>query len=505
MPVALPNREEMKEIGAACGLNLSADEIEAYLSLMPTYIASYNTVDGMADVLPPVRYPRAPGYRPKGADNPLNGWAWKATIKGAPEGPLKGLSVALKDNVMVAGMPMSNGTRHLENYVPELDATVVTRLLDAGATVLGKAECECLCLSGASHTGAHGPVHNPRKPGHSAGGSSSGSAALVGAGVVDLALGCDQGGSIRMPAAYSGVCGLKPTWGLVPYSGIMPIEMALDHAGPITRTVRDNARMLQAIAGPDEFDPRQPKLFAPPPYAALLEGGAAGLRIAVVKEGFGWPNAEADVEAKVRAAAGLFAKLGAQVEEISIPLHRQGIDIWQPIALDGLSATLMGGEGFGSGRPDLYVTSLMAHHARWREQAASLAPTVKLLTMLGHHIRKLHGLHYYGKAMNLSRRLRAAYDAALKEHDILLMPTVPLKATKLPTPDAGPIEVVRRAHELLFNTAPFNATHHPALSIPCGLSDGLPIGLQLIGRHFDEVTLYRAAHAFEQAADWTTL
>jgi amidase len=382
-----------------------------------------------------------------------------------------------------------------------MDATIVTRLLDAGAVILGKAHCEYFCLSGGSHTSAAGPVHNPRKHGYSAGGSSSGSAALVAAGEVDMAIGGDQGGSIRMPASYCGIYGLKPTWGLVPYTGVMPIEIFVDHTGPMTATVKDNALMLEVLAGDDGYDPRI-KAPATVSYSEALSGGVKGMKIAVVKEGFGWANSEADVDAKVRAGAKLFEKLGAQVTEVSIPMHLVGGAIWTPIGAEGLTQTMMWGDGYGVSRSDLYSTALMDFHRGWRWRADELSETTKLMTMLGTYINQQFGSRFYGKAVNISRRLKAAYDSVLAEHDLLLMPTLPLKATKLPEPGAPREEIIARAFEMLPNTAPFDITHHPAMSIPCGLGDGLPIGMMLVGKAFDEATIYRAAYAFEQAGDW---
>ena len=168
-----------------------------------------------------------------------------------------GRTVALKDTVLLAGVPLMNGASVMEGYVPEVDATIVTRMLDAGATITGKAVCEYFCLSGSSFTSATGPVHNPVKYGYSAGGSSSGSAALVGSGAVDMSIGGDQAGSIRIPAAFSGIVGMKPTHGLVPYSGIMSMEVSIDHIGPMTANVADNALLLEVLAGPDGYDNRQ--------------------------------------------------------------------------------------------------------------------------------------------------------------------------------------------------------------------------------------------------------
>jgi amidase len=405
---------------------------------------------------------------------------------------------------MLAGVPMMNGASTLEGYVPNIDATVVTRILDAGGTIVGKAHCEYFCLSGGSHTSAAGPVHNPRRMGYSAGGSSSGSAALVAAGEADMALGGDQGGSIRMPASFCGIYGMKPTHGLVPYTGIMPIEIFVDHTGPMTANVADNALLLEVLAGPDGYDPRQYDVRVHP-YTEALGKGVGGLRIGVVTEGFRQANAEEDVDAKVRTAAERLARLGATVAEVSIPMHLLGPAIWTPIGTEGLTQTMMWGDGYGVSRPDLYVTSLMDFHRNWRTRANELSETTKAFTLLGTYIRRQHGSRYYGKAVNIVRRLRAAYDAALAQHDLLLMPTTPIKATRLPGPDASREEIVEKALNMISNTAPFDLTHHPAMAVPCGMSDGLPLSMMLIGRHFDEPTIYRAAHAFEQSGDWTTM
>ncbi|MFQ5956061.1 MAG: amidase [Kiloniellales bacterium] len=503
MAVKAPTAEQLLEIAEDIGLELTHQDAVSFAGLIEPSIEEYNVVDAMPDALPRVKYPRTPGYRPTADENPYNAWYYKTAVKGAARGKLKGKTVALKDNVMLAGVPMMNGASTLEGYVPEIDATIVSRILDAGGEIVGKAHCESFCLSGGSHTNATGPVHNPHKHGYSAGGSSSGSAALVAASEVDMAIGGDQGGSIRIPAAYCGVYGLKPTHGLVPYTGIMPIEVSVDHTGPMTATVRDNALLLEAIAGPDGIDPRQINVKTHP-YTKALEGGVAGMKIAALSEGFGFENSEADVDACVREAAGRLKALGATVEEVSIPMHLVGPAISTPIAIEGIAQTMMWGDGYGHGRSDLYVTSLMDFHRGWRQRANELAETTKLYLLLGTYIARHHGFRYYGKAMNISRRLIAAYDAVLADYDLLLMPTVPVKATPLPTLEGGREEDIARAAatEMFANTAPFDITHHPAMSLPCGLRDGLPVGMQLVGRQFDESTIYRAAYAFEQAGDW---
>jgi amidase len=502
--VQVPTPDQLRAAAAEMGLSLTDKDVESFVHLMRPSIAAYNAVDLMPDNLPPVRYPRTPGYRPAGDENRYNAWYVKTTVEGAPAGKLKGKRIVLKDNIMLAGVPMMNGAATLQGYVPDVDATVVERILDAGATIIGKAHCESFCLSGGSHTSALGPVHNPRRMGYSAGGSSSGSAALVAAGEADMALGGDQGGSIRMPASFCGIYGMKPTHGLVPYTGIMPIEIFVDHTGPMTRSVADNALLLEVLAGPDGYDPRQYNVQVKN-YTEALGQDISGLRIGVVSEGFRQANAEEDVNAKARAAADRFGKLSARVDEVSIPMHLLGPAIWTPIGTEGLTQTMMYGDGYGVSRPDLYVTSLMDFHRNWRARANELSETTKLFTLLGTYIRRYHGSRYYGKAMNIVRRLTAAYDAALTEYDLLLMPTTPIKATKLPEPDATREEIVEKAINMISNTIPFDLTHHPAMAVPCGMSDGLPVSVMLIGRHFDEPTIYRAAHAFEQSGDWTSM
>ncbi|CAG0996907.1 Amidase [Rhizobiaceae bacterium] len=504
MSVRRPTLEQMRSLVGGLGMSMGDREMIDYMTVMEGTFQSYDVVDALPDNLPQVKYPRTPGRRPGGAENPLNAWYYKSEVRGAMTGPLQGRTIVLKDNVCLAGVPMMNGASTLEGYTPDVDATVVTRILDAGGTIVGKAHCEYFCLSGGSHTNATGPVHNPYKLGYTAGGSSSGSAALVGAGEVDMAIGGDQGGSIRMPASFCGAYGMKPTHGLVPYTGIMPIEPTIDHAGPITQNVRDNALLLEVIAGDDGLDPRQ---YAPrvDKYTQALGQGVSGLRIGIVREGFGQANSEADVDQKVRRAAERYRELGASVEETSVPMHLQGAAIWTPIALEGLMDTMMHGNGFGTGWRGLYVTSLLDYHANWRSRADELSKSLKISMFVGEYMQRQYRGHYYAKAQNLSRRLRATYDQALSRYDLLIMPTMPMKAQPIPEPDAPLALYIQRAFEMIGNTAPFDASGHPAMSVPCGMSEGLPIGMMLIGKHYDESTIYRAAAAFERLGDWRAM
>jgi amidase len=499
--VKRPTLDQMQEIVSSLHMNMSAGEVAEYLEVLEGTFSSYDRVNQLPDYLPPVRYPRTPGYRPGASENSLNAWAVKAEVRGAAHGPLSGKKVVLKDNVCLAGVPMMNGASTLEGYVPDVDATVVTRILDAGGTIVGKAHCEYFCLSGGSHTSALGPVHNPYKHGYAAGGSSSGCGALVGAGEVEMAIGGDQGGSIRMPSCWSGCYGMKATHGLVPYTGVMPIEATIDHTGPMTATVADNALLLEVIAGADGLDPRQYNVRVDK-YTTALGRGVAGMRIGVVTEGFGWPSSEADVDAKVREGAERLRSLGAIVEDVSIPMHLDGGAIWTPIALEGLMVQMMHGNGMGFNWEGLYTTSLLDAHANWRARANELSRTLKISMMAGQYFIKHYRGHFYAKAQNLSRLLRKSYDDVLARYDLLLMPTLPMKATPLPAANAPLALYCQRGFEMLPNTCSFDVTGHPAMSIPCGMSDGLPIGMMLVARHYNEATIYRAAHAFEQLGDW---
>lgn len=501
MTVQRPTLSQMKDVVIELGMSMSDARVQEFLDVMQGTLDAYDIVDRLPDYLPPVLYPRTSGYRPTAEENPMNAWYVKTEIKGAPRGPLLGRSVALKDNVCLAGVPMMNGASTLKGYTPDLDATIVTRLLDAGATIAGKAHCEYFCLSGGSHTNATGPVHNPHKHGYSAGGSSSGSGALVGSGQIDMAIGGDQGGSIRMPASFCGCYGMKPTHGLVPYSGIMPIENTIDHTGPMTQNVIDNALMLEVIAGADGLDPRQYDVKTDR-YTAAVGRGVSGLRIGVITEGYEQPGAEADVNDKVRAAAETLRRLGATVDEISVPWHLHGVAIWTPIALEGLTQQMMLGNGMGTGWEGLYTTSLLEHHSNWRTRADELSDTLKISMLIGqYHLKHTRG-RYYAKAQNLSRQLRDEFNKVFASYDLLLTPTTPMKAPPIPPSDASLELWCQRAFEMITNTAPFDVTGHPAMSVPCGMSDGLPVGLQIIGRRYDESTIYRAASAFEQAGDW---
>ncbi len=495
--VPLPSVEDLRRLSQAEGWSLADADLAVFRETMSRLLAGYPALESTPEPALPPRYPRTGTTHPTPKDNPLNAWAVKTSIKGASRGLLSGRTVAVKDNVCVAGVPMMNGSRLLDGFVPATDASIVTRLLDAGAEIVGKANCEAFCFSAGSHTSDPAPVLNPHDPTRSAGGSSSGSAALVASRACDMAIGGDQGGSIRIPAALCGIVGLKPTWGLVPYTGIVPIELTIDHTGPMARTTRDCALLLDVIAGPDGLDPRQSAALQPQRYSELLEQGAKGLRFGVMKEGFELPNADPEVNGLVRVSVQRFTGLGANVRDVSVPLHPFGRAVWVAIAAEGgldVVANAMGTNWKGH-----YTTELVEFYTRrWQERANDVPDTVKLVVLAGRWVRQRTGGRYYAKAQNQARALRAAYDAALHDVDLLVMPTVGSVAPKLPLPGSGLASYLAEAFGPPLNTQQFDVTGHPAISVPCGKIGRMPGGMMLVGRHGEDATVLRAAHAFEQ-------
>jgi amidase len=498
VPVPAPSPTDVAQHATELGYTAVAAAADQYAAMITGMLGVYDAVEAVPD---PVVLPGRPPVvhrRPSAAEDPHHAWEVRASIPGAPTGPLSGIRMGIKDSIMVAGLPMANGSDVLADYCPAGDATVVTRVLAAGAEIVGKTANEYFCMSGGSHTAHSGVVHNPHRHGTSAGGSSSGSAVALVTGDADMTLGADQAGSIRMPASWSGVVGLKPTYGLVSYTGIAPLEGFFDHVGPMTRTVADNARLLTVLAGPDGIDPRQRDVRVGD-YLGGIGDGVRGLRVGILTEGFAGPAAEEGVDRTVRAAADTLRDQGATVEDVSVPLHLLGPALWTAIAIEGMAETVLRNQGFAFGRDDHYPVDLMEHLYSRRADVAGRPANVALFTLVGRWVDAYQGRLGYARAVNRTRTLRAAYDHALERFDVLVTPTTPQTARQLPDPADGPGASIQASIEMSANTTPFNITHHPALSVPCGTLDGLPVGIQLIGRHFDEATLYRVGQALETA------
>ncbi|MGD0298923.1 MAG: amidase [Bryobacteraceae bacterium] len=489
--------DELRRDARAVGFDLSDTELAA----IQTYVADFlKAAERVSNAIPPAPAPKygpRNSTRPRASENPLNAWYVTASIKGAPTGPLAGKKIAIKDNVCVAGLPMMNGSKVLEGFVPSSDATVVTRLLDAGAEIAGKSVCESFCMSFGSHTGDTGFVLNPHDRTRTTGGSSSGSAALVASNVVNMAVGCDEGGSIRVPSAFCGIVGLKPTWGLVPFTGIFPLEMTIDHVGPMARTVHDCALMLETMAGPDGLDPRQNALFERQAYTTLMKAGGKGLRIGILKEGFGLPDGEKDVDALVLDAAHRFERAGAVVSTVSVKEHTT-------LALDCLnlvSAAMapVTRDSMGLNWKGHYQLELAEFYVKHRQERAALfPPEVKLWLVIERMLDRTGDGLYYARAQNVALSVRAAYDHALEQVDVLVMPTVAARPPKLPAANVDFATSLKLSDGAALNTPQFDLTGHPGLSVPCGKLDGLPIGMMIVGRHGDDATVLRAGYAFEQ-------
>ena len=504
MPLRIPSARDLERMAAANNFELNDEEAAAYQNLMAVMFSSYETLDQMPQPVVPLKYPdRDPGVRPTPEEDPYNAITRRCTLRGSGSGKLAGKRIALKNNVNVAGMPMELGSLLLEGYIPDTDATIVTRMLDEGADIVAMLNLENFAFSGGGDTSARGPVRNPHNTDHLAGGSSGGSGAALYYDDIDITIGGDQGGSIRIPASWCGVVGLKPTHSLVPYTGIGGIDATFDHAGPMSLTVEESALTLEVIAGKDPLDPRQREVPVQE-YTQFLGRGVRDMRIGVVREGFGTANAEPDVDDAVRRAVSVFGELGAQVSDVSIPEHSTaGAVVWG-LLVEGATAYIQS-NATGHHYQGLYNPGLAEALGKARKaQGKDLPPTLKLILLIGSYMQEQYHGRMYAKAQNLRRPLRATYDRALQDFDVLVMPTTPNKSHRH-VPGRGTKDTISHGWNMLANTAPFDMTGHPALSIPCAKSDGLPVGLMLVGRHFDDGTLFQAAHAFEQHVDWESL
>ena len=334
--------------------------------------------------------------------------------------------------ISVAGVPMMNGAPVLEGYVPDTDATVVTRLLDAGAVIAGKTSCSDHCFSSGGHTAAFGPVRNPRRPSHAPGGSSKGSAAAVAAGDVAMALGADQGGSIRIPASWCGIVGHKPTYGLVPY---YRLPRHRDDARPCRADGRHRRQRRPPAHRHGRRGCARPAPARRHPagglgdYTAGLGQSIKGMRIAVVQEGFGqtaetWgalglPESDPVVDRKVKAAVHHLAKRGAVVNEVSVPMHITGLHIWHAVLVEGATEFMLKGNGVGTNWLGFYDRHFLDFYSRaWRARPNDLPHGVKITLLLGEYMNRHYHGRYYAKAQNLRHHLRAAYDAVLADHEV---------------------------------------------------------------------------------------
>lgn len=411
-------------------------------------------------------------------------------------GPLFGLPIGVKDNIVTEGLETTCASKILEGFNPIYDATVVQKLRDAGMITVGKVNMDEFAMGSANENSSIKPVRNPWNFNHVPGGSSGGSAAAVAAGEVPFTLGSDTGGSIRQPAAYCGVVGMKPTYGRVSRYGLVAFASSLDQIGPITRNVRDNALLLEAISGVDANDSTSANVEVPD-FAAQLTGDIKGLKVAVPKEYLG-EGVSAGVKAQVQAAIDKLKELGATVDEVSLPHSKYALAAYYILSSSEASSNLSRFDGIRYGfraeadnLEDLYLQT----------RAQGFGDEVKRRIMLGTYSLSAGTYDaYYKKAQQVRTLIKQDFDEVFKSYDVIVGPTTPTTAFKLGENIEDPMTVY--ANDIL--TVPINLAGVPAISIPCGFDGDLPVGLQIIGNYFEEGTVYRVADAFERVTDFHT-
>jgi amidase len=498
--------EELHELAASWGFTVADDEAEHFLAVAEAVFQAYDLLESQPSaVAEPVAAVRDPGRVPVEGEDPLNAIVRFCRVRAeGAEGPLAGLRVAVKDAVAIAGVPLTCGSRVLQGFVPAEDSVVAERILVAGGEIVAITNMDDLAFSGGGESSWYGPTLNPWDTGRTAAGSSGGSAAALFYEGVDVAVGGDQGGSIRAPASWCGVVGLKPTHGLVPYTGITGIDQTFDHCGPMGRTTAVVAALLQAIAGKDERDPRQREVPAGdyPAAVSAAPETLAGVRLGVVAEGFGeGVGCESATAAAVRDTVGRLRDLGADIVDVSLPEHLQAGGIAFIGFVEGMTNLMeAGGNGYGwAGRYWQDLAPALA--SGLREHSQELSPQMKVTLVAGRWLKAQYAGALYAKAQNLRPWLRDAYTKALDGVDALIMPTTPWRAHEL-DPELPLADRVLRGWANLGNTYPTDMTGHPAISLPLAEADGLPVGVMLVGRHFDDARLLSLAGTCERALGW---
>lgn len=414
---------------------------------------------------------------------------------GEERGLLFGLPAGIKDNIVTEGIRTTCASQFLKNFDPVYDATVVKKLKAADTITLGKLNMDEFAMGGSNENSSFHPTRNPWNLEHVPGGSSGGSAAAVAAGEAYFTLGSDTGGSIRQPASYCGVVGLKPTYGRVSRFGLVAFASSLDQIGPITKNVEDSAYVLQAISGHDTMDSTSANVEVPD-FVSALTGDVKGLRIAVPKEYIG-EGVDASVKETVMKGLKVLESLGATWEEVSLPHTEYAVASYYLLASSEASSNLARFDGVRYGvRAENPDNLLDLYH---RSRSEGFGSEVKRRIMLGTYALS-SGYYdaYYLKAQKVRTLIKNDFDEVFKNYDVIIGPTAPTTAFKLGSQVENPLTMY--LNDIL--TIPVSLAGVPAISIPCGFADGLPVGMQIIGKAFDESTVLRVAHAFEQHTDY---
>ena len=414
---------------------------------------------------------------------------------GEDPGPLAGVPIAVKDVIVTKGVRTTCGSRLLERYTPPYDATAVTRLEQAGGVILGKTNCDEFAMGSSNENSAYGPVKNPYAPDRVSGGSSGGSAAAVAQGTAVLALGSDTGGSVRQPASFCGVVGVCPTYGRVSRYGLVAFASSLDHIGQFGRSVRDAALLLQTIAGRDECDATS--AFAPvPDYVAALDGKVAGMKIGLPREYF--EHAASETASLIHKGVDVLRGLGCEIRDISLPVTKYAVPCYYIIATAEASSNLARYDGVRyTSRAESHTLSEMYRATR----GAGFGAECKRRIMLGTYVLS-HGYYdaYYLKAQKVRSLIADDFRRAFEEVDAIVTPVAPSPAFKIGEKIDDPLEMYLSD----IYTITGDLAGIPCMSVPCGkTADGLPVGMQILTRHFDETGMFRLADAFEKAGGCT--
>lgn len=416
-------------------------------------------------------------------------------MQNAPTSKLYGLPIGIKDNLVTNGLRTTAASKILENFHPIYDATVIQKLKQAETVTIGKLNMDEFAMGSSNENSGFQKTHNPWDLDRVPGGSSGGSAASVAAGEVLFSLGSDTGGSIRQPASFCGVVGMKPTYGLVSRFGLIAFASSLDQIGPITRNVEDNAYLLTAIAGYDEMDSTSAKVDVPD-YIASLNGDIKGLKIAVPKEYLG-EGVNEEIRKSVMDALAVLEQLGATWEEVSLPHSKYALATYYLLSSSEASANLARFDGVRYGYRTPNAENLIEMYKKTR--AEGFGEEVKRRIMLGTFALS-SGYYdaYYKKAQKVRTLIKQDFEKVFEQYDVIVGPTTPTPAFKFGENTSDPLTMY--ANDIL--TIPVNLAGVPAISVPCGFDQRLPLGLQIIGRHFDESTVYKVAYAFEQATSF---
>jgi len=498
--VRSPSIVDIEETAAYDGIELAHGEAEELSGIVTALVLAAADADKFdPPTISTFETSRDPGRRPSADEDPLNAFIRMCDVPGADDGPLAGWRLGVKDNIAVAGVPMTNGSV-FPPFTPTLDSVVVERILKAGGSIVGTLNMDDHGGGATGVMSAFGPARNPLDPSRTAGGSSGGAGSAVASGAVEAALGVDQGGSGRIPAACCGLATIKATHGLIPTFGVTPIDHSIDFVTPIARGLREVAILLEVIAGEDWRDPQG--IHVPieiPEYHRAEDDGVSDLRIAVVEESITGVDCQPVVIETMDEAVGALEGAGAQVERISAPMWSEASSIFGPYVAH-LVGNMLRTEGGSHGHMG-YIDAdrLHAFAASRRAQSRELNPYVKCWTIASRYLMERYLNVPFAKLHNSRLESRRRISELLDTWDLLITPTVPFTAPKLPNAPTPIADLLADSKaSVAFNTSPLNLSGHPAIAVP-GLYDtnGLPASVQIVAPHFDEYTAFRAAFVLE--------